>query len=236
MRRQTTKELLAASFLELAQKKPIDKITITQITDNCGMSQPTFYHHFRDKYDLISFIHSENLSRIIAEAAEDRGGWKKASADCARYYKANRVYILNACNAPGIRETYIMNIERINEKFFLATEDGEQPKTRPVSFQMYYNGKLYFTVGKHKEVYSQIVKNPQVEVCGFKGADIVRIWGKAVVDDDPALFEKAKEVLPLLGQIYNDQTGLKAAVFTLEDAKAEYSNMVDYSLKKAIEL
>lgn len=120
--------------------------------------------------------------------------------------------------------------------FFLATEDGEQAKTRPVSFQMYYNDKLYFTVGNHKEVYSQIVKNPHVEVCGFKGADIVRIWGKAVVDDDPALFEKAKEVLPLLGQIYNEETGLKAAVFTLEDAKAEYSNMVDYNLKEEIEL
>lgn len=120
--------------------------------------------------------------------------------------------------------------------FFLATEDGDQAKTRPISFQMYHNGKLYFTVGKHKDVYKQIEKNPLVEVCGFKGSDIVRIWGKAVVDDDPALFEKAKEVLPLLGQIYNEQTGLKAAVFTLEDAKAEYMNMIDYSLKKAIEL
>ncbi|WP_274940084.1 TetR/AcrR family transcriptional regulator [Chordicoccus furentiruminis] len=149
MRRQTTKELLAASFLELAQKKPIDKITITQITDNCGMSQPTFYHHFRDKYDLISFIHSENLSRIIAEAAEDRGGWKKASADCARYYKANRVYILNACNAPGIRETYIMNIERINEKFIgdavrKKTEGGEISKVLDNCIKVYCYGNLLF--------------------------------------------------------------------------------------------
>ena len=52
MNRKTTEELLADSFLELAQTKRIDKITITEITNNCGMSQPTFYNHFKDKYDL----------------------------------------------------------------------------------------------------------------------------------------------------------------------------------------
>ena len=34
MKRKNTKELLAESFLELAQTKRIDKITITGITDN----------------------------------------------------------------------------------------------------------------------------------------------------------------------------------------------------------
>ncbi len=43
MKRKTTREILAESFQELAQKKRIDKITITEITNNCGMSQPTFY-------------------------------------------------------------------------------------------------------------------------------------------------------------------------------------------------
>ena len=136
----------------------------------------------------------------------------------------------------------IKGIEGIHEflgkagTFFLATEDGDQPKTRPLSFQMLENRKLYFGVGKHKDVFHQIEKNPRVEVCGFKGADIVRYYGKAVVDDDPALFEKAVKVLPLLGQIYNEKSGLKLALFSLADAKAEYSNMVDYTLKKAIEL
>lgn len=120
--------------------------------------------------------------------------------------------------------------------FFLATEDGDQPKVRPISFQMLENGKIYFGIGKHKDAFHQIEKNPKVEVCAFNGSDIIRYYGKAVVDDDPALFEKAVKVLPLLGQIYNEQSGLKLALFYLEDAKAEYMNMVDYSLKKPIEL
>ncbi|MBQ3842671.1 MAG: TetR family transcriptional regulator, partial [Ruminiclostridium sp.] len=58
MIRRTTKDILAESFQELAQKKRIDKITITGITNNCGMSQPTFYNHFKDKYDLIVWIYT----------------------------------------------------------------------------------------------------------------------------------------------------------------------------------
>lgn len=55
--------------------------------------------------------------------------------------------------------------------FWLATEDGDQAKTRPVSFQMYEDGKIYFLTGKHKDVYQQMLKNPKVEICGCKQVD-----------------------------------------------------------------
>ena len=86
------------------------------------------------------------------------------------------------------------------------------------------------------KVYAEMQKNPLVEICAFKGSDIVRYYGKSVVDDNPELFEAAVKVLPLLAQIYNEQSGLKLAIFSLENAKAEYSNMLDYNLKKEIEL
>ena len=35
-------------------KKSIDKITVKDITENCGYSSATFYRHFKDKYDLIA--------------------------------------------------------------------------------------------------------------------------------------------------------------------------------------
>ncbi|MGN1023809.1 MAG: pyridoxamine 5'-phosphate oxidase family protein [Lachnospiraceae bacterium] len=120
--------------------------------------------------------------------------------------------------------------------FFVATEDGDQAKTRPFSFQMLRDGKLYFVTGKHKDVYQQMLKNPKVEVCAFKGQDIIRIWGKAVFVDSEELFAECVKVLPLLAQIYNDQTGFKPAVFYLEDPKAEYSNLVDYTKKYPIGL
>jgi AcrR family transcriptional regulator len=49
MKKKTTKELLADSFLELAEKVPINKITIANIAENCEVTQPTFYRYFKDK-------------------------------------------------------------------------------------------------------------------------------------------------------------------------------------------
>ena len=36
MKRKTAKEILSDSFRELAQVKPVDRITVKDITDNCG--------------------------------------------------------------------------------------------------------------------------------------------------------------------------------------------------------
>ena len=48
--------LLANSFKELVKKKPIEKITIREITDLAGVIRPTFYNHFQDKYELLEWI------------------------------------------------------------------------------------------------------------------------------------------------------------------------------------
>ena len=46
IRRKTTKEILGESVHELAAKKPIDKITVREIVENCGLSPATFYITF----------------------------------------------------------------------------------------------------------------------------------------------------------------------------------------------
>ena len=48
--------VLAESLKELAVKKPIEKITIKEITDEAGVIRPTFYNHFQDKYELLEWI------------------------------------------------------------------------------------------------------------------------------------------------------------------------------------
>ena len=48
-----TKRALAQSLKKIAGKKEINKITITDITDKCGLNRQTFYYHFKDIYDLL---------------------------------------------------------------------------------------------------------------------------------------------------------------------------------------
>ena len=56
---QITKRALAASLKKLLAQKPLSKITIADITEDCGINRMTFYYHFQDIYDLIDWICQE---------------------------------------------------------------------------------------------------------------------------------------------------------------------------------
>ena len=62
---QTTKALLAESLKELSKFKPVDKITIKELTKNCGLTSPTFYNHFRDKYELMAWIYNRRVEASL---------------------------------------------------------------------------------------------------------------------------------------------------------------------------
>ena len=96
MKRKTTNDILAESFPELAQTKRIDKITISDITSNCGMSQPTFYNHFKDKYDLIVWIYTNHVREIMCKIDNKTFMWKDCLLGAALYYYENSEFIKNA--------------------------------------------------------------------------------------------------------------------------------------------
>ncbi len=66
MKRKTAREILADSFRELMEHKSADKITIREITANCGYSMATFYRQFRDKYDLIAWDYARRFREKVA--------------------------------------------------------------------------------------------------------------------------------------------------------------------------
>lgn len=57
----TTDQILADSLKVLVKKKPVEKITIKEITDKAGVIRPTFYNHFQDKYELLEWIISQEI-------------------------------------------------------------------------------------------------------------------------------------------------------------------------------
>ena len=85
MKRKTAKEILAESFREVAETKPIDKITIRVIVDNCGYSPATFYRQFSDKYDLIAWDYVARTTVIIDKVGVDAYQWKHTWADGVKF-------------------------------------------------------------------------------------------------------------------------------------------------------
>ena len=53
--------VLAESLKELSKSRPLEKITIKDITDKASVIRPTFYNHFQDKFELVEWIISTEL-------------------------------------------------------------------------------------------------------------------------------------------------------------------------------
>lgn len=47
-----TKKNIKTEMMELLQKKPVEKITVTELASNAFINKGTFYHHYSDIYDL----------------------------------------------------------------------------------------------------------------------------------------------------------------------------------------
>lgn len=50
-----TKSMIADAFVKLSQKKSLDKITIKDIVEVCGISRQAFYYHFEDIMGVIEW-------------------------------------------------------------------------------------------------------------------------------------------------------------------------------------
>lgn len=62
-----TEKALAASLKELLRHNTLDKITVKDLTDACGVNRQTFYYHFHDIYDLVEWIFTEMAKKYLKE-------------------------------------------------------------------------------------------------------------------------------------------------------------------------
>ncbi len=65
LRIQRTKSAIKESFLELRRKKPIEKITVTELTKAANINKATFYLHYSDIYALSDEIENAIIDEIL---------------------------------------------------------------------------------------------------------------------------------------------------------------------------
>lgn len=64
-KRKDTDKIIAESFKSLLRKYPMEKITVKEITESAGVIRPTFYNHFKDKYDVLEYVIWNDLLLVI---------------------------------------------------------------------------------------------------------------------------------------------------------------------------
>ena len=103
--------------------------------------------------------------------------------------------------------------------YYLATVDGDEARVRPFGTMEIFEGKLYIQTAKNKEVFKQIERNNNVEICGCKGGEWIRITGKLIADDR---IEAKKDMLdknPYLRGMYSENDD-NTIVLYFESGKA----------------
>ena len=108
---QTTKRALEASLKKLLLEKPLNKITINDITDDCGVNRMTFYYHFKDIYDLVDWILVEDASEVL-KGDQSFDTWNEAYLDILHRIQENKPLVLNVYRSVGREqvEQYLYNL------------------------------------------------------------------------------------------------------------------------------
>lgn len=66
-----TKEMLSNSLEELLEEKPLTKITVGELSANCGVSRMTFYYHFKDLFELLTWTFVRRANESISAMQKD---------------------------------------------------------------------------------------------------------------------------------------------------------------------
>ncbi len=89
-----TKRALEQSLKNLLLQKPLSKITISDIADDCGINRMTFYYHFKDIYDLIEWSCEEDARKAL-EGKKTYDTWQQGLLQIFEAVQENRAFILN---------------------------------------------------------------------------------------------------------------------------------------------
>lgn len=97
---EQTKQQLAAALKTLMERKPLDKITISELTALCKIRRQSFYYHFEDIFDLVRWMF-ENEAISLLKQQEGALLWKEGLLQLFRYLEENRAVCLCALKSMG---------------------------------------------------------------------------------------------------------------------------------------
>lgn len=156
-----TKDLLAQALKQCMKKSPLEKITIKDITDTCGVSRQTFYRHFKDRQDLVNWY----FDKILLESFEHMGEGKTIYDGLVKkftFIHQERLFFEAAFKNDDQNNLRDHDFELILAFYTNRIQDKmRHPLSEELQFQleMYCQGSIYMTV---KWLLSNAETSPQI--------------------------------------------------------------------------
>jgi len=81
-------------LIVLMKHKPLEKITVRELCKACDARPQNFYYHFRDKYDLVTWIYAQDIVAVCE--AHPNSPWSDVLKICYHNLMARRDFYRNA--------------------------------------------------------------------------------------------------------------------------------------------
>lgn len=109
-----TQKAIKASFMKLLNIRPLDKISVKDIVEDCGINRNTFYYHYQDIYALLQDVF-EDEARQVVEENEIGNRWQEGLIQATQFALDNKRAIYHIYHS--------MNREQL-ERYLLQIADG----------------------------------------------------------------------------------------------------------------
>lgn len=95
-----TKCMIAQGVKQLLRTTDYEDLSVGEIAKHCGISRNTFYYHFKDKYDVITWIFYTEITPIMGDS--DRiDNWGEGLLALCRYMQENKDFYIKVLQVQG---------------------------------------------------------------------------------------------------------------------------------------
>ncbi|MGN0594321.1 MAG: TetR/AcrR family transcriptional regulator C-terminal domain-containing protein [Hominimerdicola sp.] len=136
-----TKSALCDALKKLCEQKPFEKISIADITNECGLNRQSFYYHFQDKYELLSYIYYNELFINITNGVNYDNWYVRLQGFLEKIQAEKDFYSNTLKSNEKIFERYLFkSMHKLFSRFFYhAVENTKRHSEKAKVFADFYS-------------------------------------------------------------------------------------------------
>lgn len=142
---QFTKKAIMQCFIQMLNESPMDKISVVDIAERCGINRNTFYYYYCDIYALVKELFTIEAQHI-AEKELSCATWQEVCLEALEFVRENRraVYHLFHSNHRDLLEEYLYDVAHLEMVNFVRREaEGMPVKEEDInSLALFYTSAL----------------------------------------------------------------------------------------------
>lgn len=128
---QRTEAVLIGTFKALMLKKPMNKITVSELVEECGINRKTFYYHFEDIRDMLRKMLRQDIEAIFSrgDLITDHDLIINSVLD---YIEQNKVILKNMISCIGRAALDLFLNSNVNKPIYSLVCETEQKQNLSV--------------------------------------------------------------------------------------------------------